>query len=150
MRLGNVASGILFLTVTSSATHTPSKLQFLDPAIVSSGCSKLLFLTTKSPTMTLCTHKCEYRTQHCGHYKFQLRSPPKPPPSLPSTSISILPPSIMARPQLSAEVIAAIIFGLLQLLVGLVSIWQQRLHHRINSKRKLLHSFGSLADGRTA
>ena len=81
--------------------------------------------------MIFCTQKSECRAQHCGHYKFQLSRPPL---SLSSPSIIIFPRFIMARPQLSAEVIAAIIFGLLQLSVGLISIWQQRLQHRINSE----------------
>lgn len=92
---------------------------------------KSYLLTAGSPAMIFCTQKCKCRTQHCGHYKFQLSRPPL---SLSSPSIKILPRFIMARLQVSAEVIATIIFGLLQLIVGLISIWQQRLYHRINSE----------------
>ena len=65
---------------------TPLKVQMLDPAITCPGCSKVLFLTARSPAMNLCTQQCECRTQHWGHYKFQLRRPPL---SLSSPSIKI-------------------------------------------------------------
>jgi hypothetical protein len=40
----------------------------------------------------------------------------------------------MAQPQLSAESIVAIIFGFLELAVGLISLWQQRNLRGVNCK----------------
>ena len=53
---------------------------------------------------------------------------------------------IMVRPHLSAEIIIAIILGILQLIVGLVSLWQQYYLGRMNSKLppyRLIHPLTS-------
>jgi hypothetical protein len=44
----------------------------------------------------------------------------------------------MPYPQFSIEVITSIIFGLLQLLIGLISVWQLRNMRQTNGERNII------------